>query len=83
MTKKYTPGPWKISMPHIKPENALGYMLTMSDYPEALADARLIAAAPEMLAALKSAVHYLDGFKGPFNHELLNLKAIIAKAEGK
>jgi hypothetical protein len=26
---------------------------------------------------------YLDGLKGPRNHELLNLKDVIAKAEGK
>jgi hypothetical protein len=52
-TNTTTPGPWKVSMPHITTEGALGYMATMSNYPEALADAHLMALAPELLAALE------------------------------
>lgn len=89
MTQKHTPGPWEITygtkVLAIRSRGALGYLATTSEYnrDEQLANARLIAAAPEMLAALKSVCNYLDGMKGPFNHELLNLKDVIAKAEGR
>lgn len=58
---KHTPGPWKICYGHtflsIQNRGALGYLATVpftdNNKFEALADARLIAVAPEMLQALK------------------------------
>lgn len=50
------------------------------------ANARLIAAAPELLAALKELVDYDDGSNEPgeFGYEILQrCKAAIAKAEGR
>ena len=45
---------------------------------EALANARLIAAAPEMLAALQSLTHPMAS-----DEDLQNALAVIAKAEGR
>jgi hypothetical protein len=50
------------------------------------ADARLIAAAPELLAALKEIVAYDEGSNDPedYGYEvLMRCKAAIAKAEGR
>jgi len=50
------------------------------------ANARLIAAAPEMLAALRELVHYDEGSseQGSYGYEVLSrCKAVIAKAEGR
>ena len=49
-------------------------------------DARLIAAAPELLAALRELVQYDDGSsdEGSYGYEVLGrCKAAIAKAEGR
>jgi hypothetical protein len=51
-----------------------------------IANARLIAAAPEMLAALRELVHYDEGSseQGSYGYEVLSrCKAVIAKAEGR
>ena len=81
---KHTPGPW-----HIDPikAHANGNRRIMAEQctpvavvPEHLAaDARLIAAAPDLLDALKQAVK-LNGFR-EFNDYIPAMKAAIAKAE--
>ena len=94
---KSTPGPWKLKdektdedlteySVYRERSHQYGYdthicQITRQCH-EDEANARLIAAAPDMLEALKSVCNYLDGFKGPFNHELLNLRHVIAKAGG-
>lgn len=79
-TQTHTPGPWIVKLPHITTPGALGYLATVSRNPQAEADARIIAAAPDMLNALKHCVPSLiDGT------EIYRVvKAAIAKAtEGK
>ena len=57
---------------------------------EALANARLIAAAPEMLVALEAAEKEIRGWswtgnardKGPYDDHLASIRAAIAKAKG-
>jgi hypothetical protein len=70
MTTQYTPGPWEIcpnwpeqNQRKIQPEGEVsGVALSFGDTDEeAEANARLIAAAPEMLEALKIAKHYMEG----------------------
>lgn len=92
----HTPGPWEVAEGHgrlsiIHPLNEqdceqvvdlCGYMT-----PEIRADARLIAAAPDLLAALEGmsdAVvgHDLHCFEGDFREAVLNVRAAIAKARG-
>jgi hypothetical protein len=54
--------------------------------PEAAANARLIAAAPELLSALREIVHYDEGSseQGSYGYDVLGrCKAAIAKAEGR
>jgi hypothetical protein len=56
---KHTPGPWKNEDPHIIPAPGIGYAICeMNELPEfheeeAATNARLIAAAPELVAALQ------------------------------
>lgn len=56
---KHTKGPWKMTMGTktcaVKQEGSLGYLCEMSDYDrgEQVANAQLIAAAPDMLEALQ------------------------------
>ena len=85
MDEKHTPGPWtatgvwtsasddgwSIEAPGV--EVAFLYRLPRRSNPEA--DARLVAAAPELLAALKLIVHH-------FGDPLKVARAAIAKAEG-
>ena len=52
------------------------------DMQESIANANLIAAAPELLEALKEMVNSYELEASPENPALLQAKAIIAKAEG-
>lgn len=62
---KHTPGPWLNQNPHIVPAPAIGYAICeMNELPdfheeEQRGNASLIAAAPEMLALLRSCHDYL------------------------
>lgn len=48
-----------------------------------LADARLFAAAPEMLKALKLLEYaYLEGSDSEYGHAIIQMRAAILKAEG-
>ena len=85
----HTPGPWKLE--HDWREQPGAIIILSADNQivadawapriERVANARLIAAAPELLEALKSAVARLDWHEGPDDNA--DLRAIIAKAEGR
>lgn len=94
---KHTPGPWEVSKGFHKnriadsDDAAIGYALGSND--EAEANARLIAAAPEMLEALYEAEEYFDNRADADNDEtgfvpntemklLVSIRAAIAKATG-
>jgi hypothetical protein len=85
---KFTPGPWKVetireyrSLAHVRFSNGEDsvYVAAKSE-PEEMANAYLIAAAPDLLKALKACRDLLFesyGEQNPF------VDALIAKAEGK
>ena len=83
----HTPGPWKFTrLPHqfaIYREDGSGQAIATVTREE---HARLIAAAPELLAALKEARRALiaadDGY-GAYDTEIDAATDIIAKAEGR
>jgi hypothetical protein len=85
---KHTPGPWKVLPGVIGGERCV--WLPNTEIPVAIraseADARLIAASPEMLGALKYAAEVLrnTGLEGrdEENAALERIDAVIAKAEG-
>jgi hypothetical protein len=94
MNTQHTPGPWT---PHFA-ANAVTYTVNVGDSPELLrsrdgfsvevygsnvkADIRLIAAAPELLAALRNALADLEQFGDRFCDVVDAARAAIAKAEG-
>lgn len=98
---KHTPGPWRVSergertpYTEICVINAPGgevEIITDNESSDTIADARLIAAAPEMYEALTAMLHrfeiYCGGPDNPYgghtDGELLNrARSAIAKAEG-
>jgi hypothetical protein len=91
MTTQHTPGPWAASrdasvifkgyatLAHIEPAFDPE---TDSDTPDVTAaNARLIAAAPELLAMLRSVSEFMPG-EGMDHAMLESIKALVAKAEG-
>ena len=91
-----TPGPWQV---HASPTKALGYMITRAAlgpgggihignvYSED--NARLIAAAPQLLEALKGAIsalehvcEYADDIEGTGKKNLIAARIAIAAATG-
>lgn len=96
---KHTPGPWRIfetdhgsKIIGIGSEDGAGvadagFGLWGGDSDEARANARLVAAAPELLEALKYLVMHckgLDRFEGnPINEAIRAGREAIAKAEGR
>lgn len=89
---KHTPGPWKVELNkrasgwvEVKgpsfgvhgPTQAAD--LRLSDEIKRIADARLIAAAPELLDCLKEARRHLSGA----DIDLLYIDEVISKAEGR
>lgn len=89
--EKYTPGPWFASEDgevYSKPSYTSVAMVLMNE--RGADNARLIAAAPELLEALKdarsmlSAVEVSDGEDGdPWDRAISRIEAAIAKAEGR
>lgn len=82
---KYTPGPWAYVDHDYGHDSVYGGVSRLvchvfGDDAQAVEDARLIAAAPELLAALQNAVDEVDG-TFPF-HFLEAARAAIAKATG-
>lgn len=57
-TPKHTPGPWQIQGLKITTEGALGYIALMGQSDTTVADARLIAEAPNLLHALIAMVDH-------------------------
>ena len=98
MTEKHTPGPWVISSRYhsigIAPDDGVsdGLATVFGIGPQAEANARLIAAAPELLKALKQ---YREAIKDFAAHRGISLqdgviceaddlaRAAIVKATGK
>ncbi len=97
---EHTPGPWEISYGKIRPARPIeGY--TIGYAPICIvrgdkrlhgngvreANARLIAAAPELLEALKAVIDWLDDGSILLSEvcaaNVLQARAAIAKAEGK
>jgi len=87
MTNKHTPGPWEVSK-HATPEYAPQYGVytgngndfAIVNGDNATADAALIAAAPELLAALQDMLNNFgaNDTDTPF---IVNARAAIAKAK--
>jgi len=94
---KHTPGPWRFYDTYPNDgEYAEVFGPWGPDYhdripvcgPNAIPDARLIAAAPDLLAALREAIRYLHGYEGEMccdsgHGALLVAQQAIAKAEGR
>jgi hypothetical protein len=95
---KHTPGPWSVVQGHypsfkdvIGPSfkiNAVMWAtdLTDDDYYKRMADLNLIAAAPDLLEALKSFIDCWSddmGFSNPYPEDVRKAKAAIAKATGE
>ncbi len=90
MTTKHTPSPWLID----KADNKIivvggtvtvcvvGYDLS-GENNIVQADARLIAAAPELLEACKRALVTIEAMDPKVNEDRYELSAAIAKAEGQ
>jgi len=86
---RHTPGPWKFDRKGRRIVDADGEYVapaTLSRYhddrtdPEAIANARLIAAAPDLLAALRDLVNFTAQHnQGKY---VMAARAAIAKAEG-
>ena len=95
MTTKHTPGPWGIDA---VPSSDVHYIRSVTDadgraiakvrhhleqtMDEAITNARLIAAAPDMLAALRAAHSDIQRIPGHTIDMLGRIEAAIAKAEG-
>lgn len=91
----WTPGPWRFNESHALIENVNGKgrgiaeLSSLSD--EDIANACLIAAAPEMYEALKLASLFLDHLKASFSHGVCehtqammdDIKRVLSKAEGR
>jgi hypothetical protein len=82
MNTEHTAGPWTVSKPsgnYI--DTPAGHSVAALTYSATLADARLIAAAPELLAALEDLVKANYGQPyGVTVPALDNARAVIAKA---
>lgn len=94
MESKHTPGPWTTTSIHPQRDwvNASGraalaevaVVVSGREWPEGKANARLIAAAPDLLAACTRALGFVDSMPDNDNVGLADcLRAVIAKAEGR
>lgn len=89
MKTQHTPGPWKLAQGTTCIENAYGGLIARVFVESAAcdADARLIAAAPDLLAALHA---FNDAYSfisekapAPLQHAVRKARAAIAKAKGE
>lgn len=91
----HTPGPWELDEGDdgdnftIRADGEFVTRLTKSRYtddrrdPEAYANAALIAAAPDMLAALRDLLGYVGGWDSAPDHPCGKARDAIARAEGR
>lgn len=88
MTRKHTPGPWR-PQPQtfsVKAGQVGTVVYGNPDNPNREADARLIAASPDLLEACRAALDQMrssDDFKIRRGHQAAALERAIAKAEGR
>ena len=92
MSNKSTPGPWEVNgsgeyeICELDTVTITANHDISDDGPErVMADARLIAAAPDLLAALEELSEYIDGYFDMDqlgNERLASARAAIAKAKG-
>lgn len=85
-----TPGPWRVD-----PDDATSVLASddrvtivacvtgASSNPVTVADAHLIAAAPDLLAALKLLAEAAADKREPYIHEMVKACLAIAKAQGR
>lgn len=95
---KHTPGPWKVTKP--RKSHANGKLMYGLDGPECVSDyedwgfteanARMIAAAPDLLEALYTALPFIEDASEDATYNidkvklvLANIKATIKKATGE
>lgn len=81
----YTPGPWLAHNIGLGPNGEGPFTYPLGTDPDkAAANARLIAAAPDMLAALEELVKGMEehGAEKWFPHRMARAHAAIAKAKG-
>lgn len=76
--QKHTPGPWE-HLGNIILQNGRSIALVHRQGEELLANARLMASAPELLEALEGLLHK----KGSFENAIATANAAIAKAKGE
>lgn len=83
---KHSPGPWKIGehseYRDIWAADKYRICQLVRTLPMRECDARLIAAAPELLEALEDASHYFYGEHHPDNPTCKRIRAALAKATG-
>lgn len=92
MKTAHTPGPWHYKLSGNVVDNRGARVATASEVPgqdemERLANARLIAAAPELLAALKASLHVLETLAKTHGYDtsigvVPQARAVVAKAKG-
>jgi hypothetical protein len=86
----HTPGPWKASalagdteLSWVETEREYRSIASLIRYPEMEANARLIAAAPELLAACKMVASFAQSWQPLTPGDIRVMLDAIAKAEGK
>lgn len=87
---KHTPGPWRTNGPRVYRDDLDGATLICEALPldydasgaERRANARLIAAAPELLAAAHRCIAALEANGAPNCEAVKELRAAISKTEG-
>jgi len=88
---KHTPGPWRFARDGREPywnvdmpmqDGSTGYGFANAMVYTTVADARLIAAAPELLTAIKQGLHQMEHSTGQQDLRAL-FRSVINKAEGR
>lgn len=90
---KHTPGPWRVCGLNVACNKEIvvascyrdsleSVVVRPKEMEECLANARLIAAAPELLEALKDAIETAEFEKHPFRPWHKKAKDVIARIEG-